>query len=155
MGHVLMENRNGLIVETELTPASGTAERTAALAMIDRHSPGSRRITLGGDKGFDVTAFIGDLRARNVTPHIAINAHLTKTGKTRQTAIDRRTTRHPGYRLSQRIRKRVEEGFGYIKTVALLRKTRHRGTARVGFLFTLAATAYNLVRIPKLLQATP
>jgi Transposase DDE domain len=91
----------------------------------------------------------------NVTPHIAINAHLTKTGKTRQTAIDRRTTRHPGYRLSQRIRKRVEEGFGYIKTVALLRKTRHRGTARVGFLFTLAATAYNLVRIPKLLQATP
>jgi transposase len=155
IGHVLMENRNGLIVETELTPASGTAERTAALAMIDRHSPGSRRITLGGDKGFDVTAFIGDLRARNVTPHIAINAHLTKTGKTRQTAIDRRTTRHPGYRLSQRIRKRVEEGFGYIKTVALLRKTRHRGTARVGFLFTLAATAYNLVRIPKLLQATP
>jgi transposase len=153
MGHVLMENRNALIVETELTEASGTAERDAALAMIDRHSLGAKRITLGGDKGFDVTEFVGKLRERNITPHITIDAHLTKTGKTRKTAIDGRTTRHPGYVVSQRIRKRIEESFGYIKTVAVLRKTRHRGTARVGFMFTLAATAYNLVRIPKLLGA--
>jgi transposase len=155
MGHILMENRNALIVETELTKASGTAERDAALAMIGRHSPSTRRITLGGDKGFDVTDFVGKLRERNVTPHIAVDAHLTKTGKTRKTAIDGRTTRHPGYTISQRIRKRIEEGFGYIKTVAILRKTRHRGTARVGFMFTLAAAAYNLVRIPKLLAAAP
>ncbi len=123
--------------------------------MIDRHSPTAKRITIGGDKGFDVTDFIGALRERNVTPHIAADGHLTKTGKTRKTAIDGRTTRHPGYTISQRIRKRIEEGFGYIKTVAILRKTRHRGTARVGFMFTLAATAYNLVRIPKLLAAIP
>jgi transposase len=153
MGHILMENRNALIVETELTQASGTAERDAALAMMDRHSSGTKRITLGGDKGFDVTDFVGELRERNVTPHIAVDGHLTKTGKTRKTAIDGRTTRHPGYAISQRIRKRIEEGFGYIKTVAVLRKTRHRGTARVGFMFTLAAAAYNLVRIPKLLAA--
>jgi transposase len=153
MGHILMENRNALIVETELTRASGTAERDAALAMIDRRCSGPKRITLGGDKGFDVTDFVGELRDRNVTPHIAVDAHLTKTGKTRKTAIDRRTTRHPGYVVSQRIRKRIEEGFGYIKTGAILRKTRHRGTARVGFMFTLAAAAYNLVRIPKLLEA--
>ena len=113
--HILMENRNALIVETELTQASGTAERDAALAMIDRRSPGAKRIALGGDKGFDVTDFVGTLRERNVTPHIAVDAHLTKTGKTRKTAIDGRTTRHPGYTISQRIRKRIEEGFGYIK----------------------------------------
>jgi transposase len=155
MGHILMENRNALIVDTELTEASGTAEREAGLAMIDRHCPGSKRITLGADKAFDVEEFVGDLRERNVTPHIAIDGHVTKTGKTRKTAVDRRITRHPGYLISQRIRKRAEEGFGYIKTIALLRKTRHRGTARVGFMFTLAAAAYNLVRIPKLLQAGP
>ena len=155
MGHILMENRNALIVETELTQASGTAERDAALAMIDRHSPAAKRITLGGDKGFDVADFVSELRDRNVTPHIAVDAHITKTGKTRKTAIDGRTTRHPGYAISQRIRKRIEEGFGYIKTVAVLRKTRHRGTARVGFMFTLAAAAYNLVRIPKLLAPIP
>jgi transposase len=153
MGHLLMENRNGLIVETELTQASGTAEREAALTMIGRHSPGTRRITLGTDKAFDVVDFIGELRQRSVTPHIAVNAHRTKTGKTRRSALDRRTTRHPGYAISQRIRKRIEEGFGYIKTVAGLRKTRHRGIARVGFMFTLAAAAYNLVRIPKLRAA--
>lgn len=155
MGHLLMENRNALIVETELTEASGTAERAAAIDMIDRHSPRTKRITLGADKGFDVTEFVGDLRERNVTPHITIDGHPTKTGKTRKTAIDGRTTRHHGYGISQRIRKRIEEGFGYIKTVAILRKTRHRGTARVGFMFTLAAAAYNLVRIPKLLGAPP
>ena len=93
------------------------------------------------------------MRERNVTPHIAIDGHLTKTGKRRKTAIDARTTRHPGYALSQIVRKRIEEPFGWIKTIALLRKTRHRGTARVGWMFTLAAAAYNLVRIPKLLAA--
>jgi transposase len=154
MGHVLMENRNALIVETELTQASGTAERDAALIMIDRHSPSTKRITLGGDKAFDVEDFVGELRDRNVTPHIAIDAHLTKTGKRRKTAIDERTTRHAGYEVSQRIRKRIEESFGYIKTVTGLRKTRHCGLSRVGFMFTLAAAAYNLVRIPKLLAAS-
>ena len=152
MGHLLMENRNALIVETDLTQASGTAEREAALTMIDRHRPGSKRITLGADKAFDVEEFVGALRERNVTAHIAIDGHVTKTGKTRKTAIDGRITRHPGYLISQCIRKRIEEGFGYIKAVAVLRKTRHRGTARVGFVFMLAA-AYNLVRIPKLMQA--
>jgi hypothetical protein len=155
MGHLLMENRNALIVETELTEASGTAERDAALAMLGRHCPAPRRITLGGDKAFDVTDFIGALRKRKVTPHIAVDGHITKTGKRRKTAIDARTTPLPGYRVSQRIRKRIEEGFGYIKSIANLRKTRHRGTARVGFMFTLAAAAYNLVRIPKLLPAVP
>jgi transposase len=154
MGHVLMENRNGLIVDTELTEASGTAEREAALTMIDRHCPGSKRITLGADKAFDVEEFVGELRERNVTPHIAIDGHVTKTGKTRKTAVDGRITRHPGYLISQCIRKRIEESFGYIKTIAVMRKTRHRGTERVGLMFTLAAAAYNLVRIPKLLEAT-
>jgi len=151
MGHLLMENRNGLIVQAKLTQASGTAEREAALVMIDRHRPAGRRVTVGGDKGFDVTDFIEELRARRVTPHIAIDAHLTKTGKRRKTALDCRTTRHAGYDVSLRIRKRIEEGFGWIKTVAVLRKTRHRGTARVGWMFTLAAAACNLVRLPKLL----
>jgi transposase len=152
MGHTLMENRNGLIVETELTCASGTAERDAALAMIERHRKGRRRrITLGADKAYDVQAFVDDLRQRKVTPHIARNDHLTKTGKRRQSAIDGRTTRHAGYDISLCIRKRIEEGFGWIKTVGHLAQTRHRGTARVGWMFTLTAAAYNLVRLPKLL----
>lgn len=151
MGHILMENRNGLVVQAKLTQASGTAEREAALCMIDSQRPGGRRITVGGDKGFDVTSFVDALRARRITPHIAIDAHLTKTGKRRKTALDQRTTRHPGYAISQVIRKRVEEPFGWIKTVAGLRKTRHRGIERVGWMFTLAMAAYNLVRIPKLL----
>ena len=151
MGHILMENRNGLVVRTKLTQAHGTAEREAALSMIDSRRKGGQRITLGGDKGFDVTSFVETLRTRRITPHIAIDAHLTKTGKRRKTAIDQRTTRHPGYAISQVIRKRVEEPFGWIKTVAALRKTRHRGIERVGWMFTLAMTAYNLVRIPKLL----
>ena len=151
MGHILMENRNGLVVQAKLTQASGTAERDAALSMIDRQRPGWRRITVGADKGFDVTSFVDALRARRVTPHIAIDAHLTKTGKRRKMALDQRTTRHPGYAISQTIRKRVEEPFGWIKTVAALRKTRHRGIERVGWMFTLAMTAYNLMRIPKLL----
>jgi transposase len=153
MGHVLMENRNGLLVAARLDEATGTAEREEALALIESRRAGGRRITLGADKAYDVADFVAALRERNITPHIAIDGHLTKTGKRRKTAIDARTTRHPGYAISQIIRKRIEEPFGWIKTVALLRKTRHRGIARVGWMFTLAATAYNLVRIPKLLAA--
>ncbi len=153
MGHLLMENRNGLIVQARLTRASGTAEREAALAMIDRHCVKDSRDTMGSDKGFDVVDFVEQLRARRGTPHIAIDVHLTKTGKRRKTALDGCTTRHPGYGISLRIRKRIEEGFGWIKTVAVLLKTRHRGTERVGWMFTLAATACNLVRLRKLLAA--
>jgi transposase len=158
MGHVLMENRNGLLVGAQLDQASGTAEREEALKLIDAHRPlargtARRRITLGADKAYDVADFIVALRERQVTPHIAIDGHLSKTGKPRKTAIDARTTHHPGYVISQVIRKRIEESFGWIKTVAVLRKTRHRGIARVGWMFTLAAAAYNLVRIPKLLDA--
>lgn len=155
IGHALMENRNGLVVEGCLSRASGTAEREAALAMIDRQRAhrGSKRITLAGDKLYDVRDFIGELRARNVTPHIAIDGHVTKSGKTRKTAIDRRTTRHPGYALSQRIRKRVEEIFGWCKGSAGMAKTKFRGTARVEAAFLLGLSAYNLIRLPKLLEA--
>lgn len=146
MGHLLMENRNGLIVDALVTGASGTAERAAALAMLGRQT-GRHRATLGADKAYDVAGFVADLRALNVTPYVAQNT----TG--RRSAIDGRTTRHPGYATSQRIRKRIEESFGWIKTVGGLRQTRHRGTARVGWLFTLTAAACNLVRLPKLLAA--
>jgi transposase len=145
MGHLLMENRNGLIVDALVTTASGTAERDAACAMLARQS-GRHRATVGADKGYDTRDFVAAVRGLNVTPHVA-----QSTG--RRSAIDRRTTRHPGYAVSQRIRKRVEEGFGWIKTTGGFRKTRHRGTARVGWLFTLTATACNLVRLPKLLEA--
>ena len=160
MGHALMENRNGLVVGGAVTIASGTAEREAALDLIDKHRPveskgGKRRITLGGDKGFDVAAFIEELRERKVTPHIAIQDHLTKTGKRRKTLIDSHTTRHPGYDVSQRCRKRIEEVFGWAKTQAGQAKTRFRGRRRVDASFTLALAAYNLVRLPKLLAETP
>ena len=153
MGHALMENRHGLVVAAELTQAKGTAEREAALTLVERHRPRERRITLGADKAYDVADFVAVLRERKITPHVAIDGHVTKTGKTRKTAIDRRATRHPGYAISQVVRKRIEEPFGWIKTVAVLRKTRHRGTERVGWVFTLAMTAYNLIRLPKLLVA--
>ena len=149
IGHGLMENRSGLIVDARLTRVSGHAERLAALDMIEVLANRPRAVTLGADKGDDAADFVEELRTLNVRPHVARNT------SGRRSAIDRRTTRHPGYAKSQRIRKRIEEGFGYIKTVAVLRKTRHRGTARVGFMFTLAATAYNLVRISKLLAAIP
>ena len=152
MGHLLMENRNALIVDAALTRATGTAEREAALDMLERRG-NRRRITLGADKAYDVTAFVEDLRDRAVTPHIAIDGHLTKTGKRRKTAIDRRTTRHAGYVESQRWRKRIEEGFGWVKTTGGLAKTRHRGLDRVGWMFTFTVAAYNLVRLPKLLAA--
>jgi transposase len=150
MGHALMENRHGLVVDATLTHATGTAEREATLAMLDRRK-GRHPITLGADKAYDVEAFVGDLRARRVTPHIAINGAISKTGKVRKSAIDSRTTRHPGYAISQRCRKRIEEVFGWIKIQAGFAKVKLRSRRKVEAVFTFAAAAYNLVRIPKLL----
>ena len=144
MGHALMENRNGLVVDATLTTATGTAEREAAIAMVG-DLPEGGRITLGGDKAYDTRDFVAEMRRLGVTPHVSQNS------KGRRSAIDGRTTRHAGYAVSVRVRKRIEEVFGWIKTVAGLRKTRHRGTVRVGWMFTFAAAAYNLVRIPNLL----
>lgn len=151
MGHALMENRHGLVVGSLVTRATGTAEREAALALLDRHRPAGRRMTLGADKAYDIAPFVADLRERRITPHIAVNAHRTKTGKRRRTLIDGRTTRHAGYAVSQRVRKRIEEAFGWIKAAAGFAKTRFRGTERVDAAFTLLTAAYNLVRLPKLL----
>jgi hypothetical protein len=153
MGHVLMENRNGLVVDAALTHAKGTAEREAALAMLDRRTS-RHRITLGGDKAYDVTSFVADLRKRRVTPHIAIDGRVSKHGVVRKTAVDDRTTRHAGYRASQICRKRIEEAFGWIKTQAGFAKVKLRGCAKVEAVFTFAAAAYNLIRIPKLLTQT-
>jgi len=144
MGHTLMENRNGLIVQAELTRADGHAERQAALDMVQRQSPGStRRRTLGADKGYDSADFIADLRRARVTPHVA--------QKARHSAIDGRTTRHVGYGLSQRCRKKIEEPFGWAKTVGGMAQTVHRGVERVRARFTLTMAACNLARLPKLL----
>lgn len=160
MGHALMENRNGLVVGGSVTIASGIAERDAALEMLDRYRPvdakgGRRRLTLGGDKGYDVAAFVDELRGRKVTPHVAVQGHLTKTGKRRKTKIDARTTRHPGYGISQVIRKRVEEIFGWAKGPGGQDKTKFRGRARVEGAFILSLTAFNLIRLPNLLAAPP
>ena len=146
MGHVLTENRSGLVVQAELTQATGTAEREAATAMIGALE-GNHRITVGADKAYDTLDFVAKMRDLGVTPHVAQNT------KNRRSAIDGRTTRHAGYKTSQRKRKRIEEVFGWVKSAAGLRKTRHQGTARVGWMFTLTAAAYNLVRLPKLLGA--
>jgi transposase len=146
MGHVLMENRHGLIITPRLTAATGTAERDTAERMVG-DLPGRHRITVSGDKAYDTREFVQSLRALNAVPHVARN----RTG--RSSAIDGRTTRHPGYAISQRLRKRVEEIFGWIKTVGNLRKTRHRGIEQVGWMFTLTAAAYNLVRIRNLMAA--
>ena len=151
MGHALMENRSGLIVQATLTQASGTAERETALAMLDRHAPGQRRLTLGADKAYDARGFTADLRLMCVTPHIARNDTVDKHGRQRPSSIDGRTTRHPGYAVSQRARKRIEEAFGWIKTIAGCAKAKLRGTHRLAFRFTLAMAAYNLVRMPRLL----
>ena len=148
LGHVLMENRHGLGVNAMVTPATGTAEREAALALVDKQPP-TRRITLGGDKNDDPHQFVQDLRALQVTPHVA--QHTTH----RTSAIDGRTTRHPGYAISQQKRKRVEEIFGWLQTVGLLRKVKLRGVRRGGWLFTFAAAVYNLVRIRNLVEAAP
>jgi transposase len=147
LGHLLTENRNGLVVNARVTLASGTAEREAAVEMATQIPGGSSRVTLAGDRGYDVRSFVEDLRELNVTPHVAQNT------SQRRSAIDARTTRHPGYEVSQRKRKRVEEVFGWMKTVALIRKTRFRGPDRVGWMFTLAAAAYNLVRMRNLAMA--
>lgn len=143
-GHLLMENRNGLVVDTTTTTASGTAEREAAVAMVGE-LPAGPRVTLGTDKAYDTVDFVAEMRRLGVTPHV------TQNSKRRRSAIDGRTTRHGGYPGSRRVRKRIEEVFGWIKTVGGLRKTHHRGIARVGWMFTFVAAAYNLVRIPKLL----
>jgi len=149
MAHVLMENRNGLVVDTRLTKSTGKAERESAWVMAWRVGRGQRRITLGTDKNYDTQQMVASLRAIGVTPHVARNEH-----KHRSSAIDSRTTRHPGYAVSQRKRKRVEEIFGWIKTVAGLRKTKHRGRKRVSWIFTFAAAAYNLVRLRNLASTT-
>jgi transposase len=144
MGHALMENRHGLVVQAEATEANGTAERTAALELLDRQAPGtSNQLTLGADKAYDAREFVADLRQKCVTPHVA--------QKARSSAIDGRTTRHVGYGVSQRKRKLVEEAFGWAKTIAGCAKVKVRGLARVGFHFTLVMAAYNLIRLPKLI----
>lgn len=147
IGHVLMENRNGLAVDATLTRAAGTAERTAALAMAETLPAGHK--TLGADKAYDTHDFVMELRELGITPHVAQNAYDTGTAR-RRSAIDGRTTRHDGYALSQKKRKRIEEIFGWLKTAGGQRQTRFRGLARVRMAFTLALAAYNLIRLPKL-----
>jgi transposase len=147
-GNLLMENRNGLIITTELLQANGTAERDAALLMLE-HLPGKHRVTVGADKAYDTKDFIAECRNVRATPHVAQN-HRRPGGS----AIDERTTRHDGYAISQRKRKRIEESFGWLKTIALMRKVRHRGIRKVGWLFTFAAAAYNLVRMKNLLASS-
>ena len=139
-GHVLMENRNGIVVNARLTQATGTAEREAAVEMVEE-IPGQKNVTVGGDKNYDTREAVEKLRERNATPHVA---------QKQRSAIDGRTTRHAGYKISQRARKKVEEIFGWMKTVGLLRKLRHRGLQRVGWMFTFTSAAYNLVRIRNL-----
>ncbi len=147
LGHVLMEHRSGLIVKTAVTPADGHGERDAALVMLEG-VPGRQRITVAADKGYDTRDFVAGLRAMQVTPHLAQHT----TG--RRSAIDARTTRHPGYAISQRTRTLVEQGFGWMKTIGGLRKLRHRGGALVDWVFTFTAAAYNIVRMRRLLEAT-
>jgi transposase len=146
MGHALIENRHGLVVQADVTTATGRAERAAALAMIDRHEEASEHpLTLAADKGYDTSDFVADLRRKGVTPHVA--------RKAKGSAIDGRTTRHEGYKVSQRKRKLVEEAFGWGKTIAGLAKVKLRGLARVRFKFTFTMAAYNLIRMPRLLAA--
>jgi transposase len=148
LGHVLLEHRSGLIVGATVTPADGYGERDAALRLVER-IPGRHRITLAADKGYDTRDFVAALRTLRATPHIAQHT----TG--RRSAIDGRTTRHPGYAVSQRKRKLVEQGFGWMKTVGGLRKLRHRGGPRITWIFTFTAAVYNIVRLRRLLPATP
>jgi transposase len=142
--NLLVENRNGLIIDTETWEANGTAERDAALAMLEK-LPGTERVTVGADKAYDTADFVAECRNVNATPHVAQNEK-----RPGGSAIDKRTTRHAGYAISQTKRKRIEECFGWLKTVALMRKVRHRGIFKVGWMFTLAAAAYNLVRMRNL-----
>jgi hypothetical protein len=147
MGHVMMENRNGLLVEAFLTESHGRAERDAALLMAEA-IPLGKRVTLGGDKAYDTQEFVRELRGMNVTPHVAQNR--TK----RRSAIDERTTRHAGYQVSQRKRKRVEQSFGWMKMVGTLKKVKLRGIDKVGWLFTFTGAAYNLCRLRNLMART-
>ena len=144
-GNLLTENRNGLIVNTELFQANGTAERDAALVMLEQ-IPAGERVTVGADKAYDTKDFVAECRNLKVTPHVAQNVN-----RNGGSAIDGRTTRHEGYAVSQQKRKRIEECFGWLKTIALIRKVRHRGIEKVGWVFTFAAAAYNLVRMRNLL----
>jgi transposase len=146
MGHVMIENRHCLVVDTRTTLATGTAEREAALAMIGA-IPGQHRVTVGTDKAYDTKDFVADMRRLGATPHV------TRNDKGRRSAIDGRTTRHAGYQVSLRVRKRIEEVFGWVKVIGGQRKTRYRGTPLVGWMFTLSAAAYDLIRLPKLLGA--
>jgi len=143
MGHTLMENRNGLVLDTRVTQATGTAERDAAADMI-KNIPGTRRVTVGADKGYDTEGFVEALRGMRATPHVAQN------DTNRRSAINGRTTRHPGYEISGKVRKRIEEIFGWVKTIGTFRKARYRGTEKVSWYFTLAVAAYNLVRMRNL-----
>jgi transposase len=147
-GNLLIENRNGLIITTELFQANGTAERDAALVMLEQ-LPGEKRVTVGADKAYDTKEFVAECRNMQVTPQVAQN--LKRSGGS---AIDERTTRHDGYAISQKKRKRIEESFGWLKTIALMRKVRHRGIHKVGWVFTFAAAAYNLVRMRNLTAST-
>jgi IS5 family transposase len=147
-GNLLVENRNGLIVSSLVWEATGTAERDAAMAMLQQ-IPGAGRVTVGGDKGFDTAEFVRECRNMGVTPHVAQN--LARRGS----AIDGRTTQRESYRISQKKRKRIEECFGRLKTIALLRKVRHRGTLKVDWMFTFACAAYNLVRMRNLAATIP
>jgi transposase len=148
-GNLLVENRNGLIIDAEVFQANGTAERDAALIMLEK-VPGTNAVTVGGDKGFDTRDFVKECRNLQVTPHVAQN-HERPGGS----AIDGRTTWHAGYATSQRRRKRIEECFGWLKTIALMRKVRHRGVCKVHWIFTFACAAYNLVRMRNLAAAVP
>jgi transposase len=143
LGHVLMENRNGLLVRTVVTPANGTAERNAALLMAEK-IPGIQRVTLGADKAYDTHGMVRELRRMNITPHVAQN------NTNRSSAIDARTTRPAGYAISQQKRKRVEQSFGWMKTIGLLRKVRFRGREKVGWWMKWAGAAYNLIRLRNL-----
>jgi transposase len=147
MGHVLMENRHGLVIDGQISHATGKAERESALAMVAR-LPGSSPVTVGADKGYDSVEFVAGLRQIGATPHVAQNL------SGRSSAVDDRTTRHEGYGISQRKRKLVEEVFGWTKTVGGLRKTRHRGQERVDWVYLFTLAAYNLIRMPKLIGAT-
>jgi transposase len=146
-GNLLTENRNGFIIRTEVFQANGTAERDAGLVMLEQ-IPGGHRVTVGADKAYDTRDFVSECRNMKVTPHVAQN-----TKRSGGSAIDGRTARHEGYAVSQKKRKRVEECFGWLKTIALMRKARHRGIEKVGWVFTFAAAAYNLVRMRKLLAS--
>ena len=147
LGHVLMENRNGLLLQTFLSEASGRAERDAALLMAEA-LPAGKRVTLGGDKNYDTQEFVRELRGMNITPHVAQNT--TK----RRSAVDERTVRHAGYAVSQRKRKRVEQSFGWMKMIGMLKKVKLRGIEKVGWLFTFTGAAYNLCRLRNLMART-